>query len=582
MGLDLTIHEGETKRPVGAPGAGKLLTALATMGLRPQVRRVISGAVVWPGERLPGLPISRLRQLPATQWSMLFQEPMTALTRSNGLTARSRKRGKSTATRACRTCWIQCACRITSDLMVPVLPQQADLPARRGPGILFLTNILGVEAQICDEVMVMRRAAVVEYRPAGQALAAPKHEYTRALIEAAPGHHRDFTPLRPFTEAGTMNPVELPFDADTMLAGLRPWIETESPTWEAAAVNRMMDVAARELFTLGAQVDRIPGALEPTGVRMGDSLRARFAHPKAGEPGILILGHLDTVHPVGTLKVLPFRRDETHAWGPGLCDMKGGNYLTLEAIRQLARAGIATKLPVTVLFTPDEEIGSPTSRALIEAEAARAKIVLVPEPGLLGGGVTTGRFAIARFNLKALGRPSHAGARLAQGRSAIRELCRRVLQIEDLTTEACTFSVGVVHGGTWVNCVSSEARGEALSMAKRQEDLDRGVEAMLALSDAETGFVVTRGVTRPVWEPSSATLELAAITEALHRQVGIGFSHKSQGGGSDGNFTGAMLVPTLDGLGVEGDGIHTLNEHIDIASLVDRARVMAGLLARIG
>ena len=118
-------------------------------------------------------------------------------------------------------------------------------------------------------------------------------------------------------------------------------------------------------------------------------------------------------------------------------------------------------------------------------------------------------------------------------------------------------------------------------MAKRQADLDRGVEAMLALSDDEAGFAVTRGVTRPVWEPSSATLELAAITEALHREVGIGFSHKSQGGGSDGNFTGAMRVPTLDGLGVEGDGIHTLNEHIDIPSLVSRAQVMAGLLARL-
>ena len=378
-----------------------------------------------------------------------------------------------------------------------------------------------------------------------------------------------------------MTPLELPFESDTMLAGLRPWIETESPTWDAAAVNRMMDVAARELFLLGAQVERIPGAVEPSGVQMGGSIRARFGHPKAGEPGILILGHLDTVHPLGTLKVLPFRRDETRAWGPGLCDMKGGNYLTLEAIRQLAQAGIATKLPVTVLFTPDEEIGSPTSRALIEAEASRAKVVLVPEPGLQGGGVTTGRFAIARFNLKAKGRPSHAGAWLAQGRSAIRELCRRVVQIEDMTTEACTFSVGVFHGGTWVNCVSSEARAEVLSMAKRQADLDRGVEAMLALSDDEAGFAVTRGVTRPVWEPSSATLELAAITEALHREVGIGFSHKSQGGGSDGNFTGAMRVPTLDGLGVEGDGIHTLNEHIDIPSLVARAQVMAGLLARL-
>jgi len=376
-----------------------------------------------------------------------------------------------------------------------------------------------------------------------------------------------------------MNPLDLPFDPDAMLAGLRGWVECESPTWDAAAVNRMLDLAARDLALMGARVERIPGAPEPTGVMMGGMLRARLPHPRMGEPGITIMGHMDTVHPVGTLAVNPFRVAGGKAHGPGICDMKGGNYLALEALRQLAAAGIETPLPVTILFTPDEEIGSPTSRALIEAEARRAKYVLIPEPGLQGGGVTTGRYAIARFNLKTLGKPSHAGARLSEGRSAIREMCKRILQIEAMTTEACTFSVGVLHAGQWVNCVSSVARAEALSMAKRQADLDAGVAAMLALTDAETGFQVTRGVTRPVWEPSEATLALAARAEALHKAVGIGFSHKSQGGGSDGNFTGAMGIPTLDGLGVEGDGIHTLTEHIDIPSLTARARVMAGLLA---
>lgn len=376
-----------------------------------------------------------------------------------------------------------------------------------------------------------------------------------------------------------MTPTDLPFDTGTMLAGLRPWVHCESPTWDADAVNRMLDLAARDLALMGAWIERLPGAREPSGTLMGGALRARLPHPRAGQPGILILGHMDTVHPIGTLARNPWRIQGDKAWGPGLCDMKGGNYLVLEALRQLAAAGIETPLPVTILFTPDEEIGSPTSRALIEAEAARARYVLVPEPGLQGGGVTTGRFAIARFNLEATGKPSHAGARLSEGRSAIREMCRRVLQIEAMTTEACTFSVGVMHAGQWVNCVSSEARAEVLSMARRQEDLDAGVQAMLALTDAEAGFAVTRGVTRPVWEPSRATLDMAARAEALHRAVGIGFSHKSQGGGSDGNFTGAMGVPTLDGLGVEGDAIHTLNEHIDIPSLAARGRVMAGLLA---
>src|SRR5665213_993438 len=133
--------------------------------------------------------------------------------------------------------------------------------------------------------------------------------------------------------------------------------------------------------------------------------------------------------------------------------MKCGNYLTLEAIRQLARAAFTTPLPITILFTPDEEVGSPSTRDVIEAEAARHKYVLVPEPGRTDGGVVTGRYAIARFNLHAVGRPSHAGARLAEGRSAIREMARKVLAIEAMTTEECTFSVGVIAGGRWVNCV---------------------------------------------------------------------------------------------------------------------------------
>ncbi len=175
-----------------------------------------------------------------------------------------------------------------------------------------------------------------------------------------------------------MDITALPFDADEMLAGLRPWVECESPTWDAAAVNRMMDLAAHDLAVMGARVERIPGRMG-----LGDSVRARFPHPeaRAEAPGILVLGHLDTVHPIGTLEALPFRREGDLCYGPGICDMKGGNYLALEAMRQLARAGIATKLPVTVLLTPDEEIGTPSARALIEAEAARARAVLVPEPG---------------------------------------------------------------------------------------------------------------------------------------------------------------------------------------------------------
>src|SRR3954467_3227787 len=328
-----------------------------------------------------------------------------------------------------------------------------------------------------------------------------------------------------------MNPQNLPFDADAMLAGLRPWIECESPTYDAAAVNRMMDLAARDLALMGARIERIPGRMG-----FGDCVRARFPHPREDEPGVLVMGHMDTVHPVGTLAALPFRRDRERCYGPAICDMKGGNYIALEAIRQLARAGIETPLPVTVLFTPDEEVGTPSTRDVVDAEAARHRFVLVPEPAPSEPGVVPGRYAIARFNLETVGRPSHAGARLAEGRSAIRIMADMIPQIESMTTPDCTFSVGVVHGGQWVNCVSSSCTGESLTMAKRQADLDGGVDRMLALTkgDDETGhFVVTRGVTRPVWEPNAKTMALYETAKRMAKQLGIDLKHESAGGGSD-------------------------------------------------
>jgi len=375
-----------------------------------------------------------------------------------------------------------------------------------------------------------------------------------------------------------VNAVNLPFEAETMLAGLKAWIECESPTFDASAVNRMMRLAAGDLESLGAKIETIPGRMN-----LGDCVRASLPHPSAGEPGVLILGHLDTVHPVGTLAKLPWRRGGGRCYGPGILDMKGGNYLALEALRQLARAGIATPLPVTVLFTSDEEIGSPSTRDLIEAEAKKHRYVLVPEPGRNDGGIVTGRYAIARFNMEAIGRPSHAGASLAEGRSAIRAMARKIIDIEEMTTESCTFSVGVVNGGTWVNCVPTTCRAEVLSMAKRQADLDRGVERMLALTGShdDVRFEVTRGVTRPVWEPDRGTMRLYEVARGIARDLGVELTHESAGGGSDGNFTGAIGIATLDGLGAIGKGYHTLEEYIDVESLVSRGCLFAGLLAEL-
>jgi glutamate carboxypeptidase len=180
--------------------------------------------------------------------------------------------------------------------------------------------------------------------------------------------------------------IDLPFDARAMLAGLRGWVECESPTFDAAAVNRMMRLAAGELAQLGAEVETVAGRMG-----FGGCLRARFPHPRGDTPGILILGHMDTVLPLGTLARLPFREEGGRCYGPGILDMKGGNYLALEAMRQVLRAGIRTPLPVTLLFTSDEEVGSPSTRDLIEAEAARHRYVLIPEPARADGSVVTGR-----------------------------------------------------------------------------------------------------------------------------------------------------------------------------------------------
>jgi glutamate carboxypeptidase len=370
----------------------------------------------------------------------------------------------------------------------------------------------------------------------------------------------------------------LPFDTESMVAGLRTWVECESPTYDAASVDRMMDIAAADLAALGATVERIAG----TG-GMGDCLRATLPHADAGRPGVLVMGHLDTVHPIGTLARLPWRREQGRCYGPGILDMKGGIFIALEALRQMQAAGLATGLPVTVLITSDEEIGSPSTRTLIEEEAARHQFILIPEPARPDGGVVTGRYAIARFDLRATGTPSHAGSRPGDGRSAIRVMAEKLIELESLTCADFSFSVGVVHGGQWVNCVPMDCTGEALSMAKTQTDLDRAIACAQALNfETDTAsFSATVSTTRPIWDTTDATLQLYEVAKDEAGRVGFALPRQTSGGGSDGNFTGALGLTTLDGLGLRGAGMHTLNEHIEESSLVERARLLAGLLARL-
>jgi glutamate carboxypeptidase len=379
-----------------------------------------------------------------------------------------------------------------------------------------------------------------------------------------------------------MNPPidisSLSFDTQSMLQSLRAWIECESPTYDTLAVNRMMDLAMRDFAMQGASVERIPGTLG-----FGDCVRARFPHSDAGSPGILILCHLDTVHPVGTLSQLPWRIEGDKCYGPGILDMKGGSFIALHAMKALQKVTINTPLPITFLLTSDEEIGSPSTRALIESEAMQNKFVLVPEPARRDGGVVTGRYAIARYRLTATGRPSHAGLRLNEGVSAISEIAHQVGIVEGMTNDDCTFSVGVLRGGQWVNCVATTASIEILNMSKTEALLAEGRQRLAELTPRrpEVTLALEHGVCRPLWTTTKNDLAIYALAREIARDLGFEIPSQYSAGGSDGNFTGALGVPTLDGLGPCGEGPHTLDEHVVISSLAARGRLIAGLISRL-
>ena len=366
------------------------------------------------------------------------------------------------------------------------------------------------------------------------------------------------------------------YDADEMLEGIRSWVLTESPTDFPEGVNRMMDLAEREMVSLGAEIAREPG-----GENYADMLTARVRGELEG-PGVLVLGHLDTVHGVGTLEqALAFRKDGDRVYGPGIYDMKGGMYAACYALKQLLRAGRRPRLPVTFMFIPNEEVGSPTTQERIEAEARRHRYVLVPEPAKQGR-LVTGRHGIARFHVKTRGRPSHAGSTLSRGRSAIREMAKQILAIEALSDPetGVTLSVGIVQGGTFVNVVPIECHAEVLAVFPTGEAFGAITSALSCLEpvNPDVGVVVEQGPVRPLFEPNAGVLDLYARAETIARSIGFVPGHGTFGGGSDGNFTGAMGIPTLDGLGLCGDGAHTHDEYILYSSLVPRARLLAGLM----
>ena len=370
------------------------------------------------------------------------------------------------------------------------------------------------------------------------------------------------------------------FDAEEILTGIVNWASIESPTYHAAGVNAVLDLAEREMTEMGGRVAR------SAGIRgFGDILTAGFPGGSHAEgAGILVLCHVDTVHTIGTLESrLPIRRDGDRLFGPGVLDMKGGGRLAIEAFKAIARANLKTRLPVTFMFTPDEEIGSPTSRQAIEAEAVKHHYVLVPEPLRPSGDVVVGRHAIQRFNVRTIGQPSHAGLNKRDSRSAIAEMARLIERIEALNDFDRGNDLLRRHRARW-------------HLRQRRRDGVRGAGAVrlprLTKSlpncarrcmpwPARYMACVSRSSRRwcaPIAPPHPGTMALFDTAGSIAADLDITLTHCLSGGGSDGNFTGALGLPTLDGLGVAGAGAHTFGEHLLVPSLVPRTCILSELL----
>ena len=366
-------------------------------------------------------------------------------------------------------------------------------------------------------------------------------------------------------------------DPDEILAGIREWVEVETPSSDGAAVNRLVSRVETQLGQLGMRVVRHPGR-----DGFGDTLEARS--PWGGEgPGILVLAHLDTVWDIGTLGRRPFRVDGDRVYGPGIYDMKGGGHLAFYAYRHLVRQGRETNLPITFLFVPEEEVGSPTSREHIERAARDAKYVLVLEPGRTGNGVVTSRKAWGRFVMTVTGVSAHAGSGHEHGRSAVVELSRQILRIEAMTDYArgITTNVGVVTAGGpgKGNVVPPLATAEIDLRAPDEATAAEMVERIRSLRAIGPDVTVTveGGINRPAFERHEGVARLYETARRLAADMGMELPETSTGGVSDGNFAAALGVPTLDGLGVLGAGAHAEHEHMLYSSLEPRTRLVLRL-----
>jgi glutamate carboxypeptidase len=363
-------------------------------------------------------------------------------------------------------------------------------------------------------------------------------------------------------------------ESNALLDELAGWVGVETPSTDGAAVNRLMDVAQRGLTEAGGVPERIPGR-----DGFGDSLVVRT--PGVGAP-ILVAGHLDTVWSHGTLERMPFRVDGEKAHGPGIYDMKAGSFLAFHAVRAILRDRLPTRRPITLLLTSDEEVGSPTTRDLIEREAAGAAIALIPEPAGAGGACVTSRKGVGRFTLRVEGKASHAGTAFLDGASATVELAHQILALHRMAEpdDGVTVNTAPVWGGTRPNVVAAEAGCEIDLRVNSARDGEAMSARILGLESRVAGCVVRvdGGMNRPPYQETKAIRSLHEKARLIAESVGFKLPRQHRGGGSDGNFTAALGVPTLDGLGCPGAGAHAVHEHILWRQLAPRAALFARLL----
>jgi glutamate carboxypeptidase len=403
-----------------------------------------------------------------------------------------------------------------------------------------------------------------------------------------------------------MNPIEQVLGESTasaterILTRLRRYVEHESPSYDEQRCAALAQMIAHDAATFGCTTELLdaPGRGKHVLIDFNPGAPPRRPDPPApGRPGapaprrpdapnnqphLLILTHLDTVHPVGTIESQPFAVVGDRVTGPGVFDMKSGLTLMLEAIALLQRTGTPVKRPIRMLVTCDEEIGSHTSREAIEATARGARAVLVPEPSLPGGKAKTARKGVATFRLIAHGRAAHAGIEPEKGVNAILEIAQQIVALQALGNRdlGTTVSVGTVNGGTSTNVVPAHAEANIDVRFAQSSEGERVQHALLNLRPLVSGASVeVKPVdTRPPLERTPAVVGVYEQARSIARDLGYDLGEASTGGGSDGCLTAAIGVPTLDGIGPQGGGAHAVDEHVLIADLPFRLALFVQLL----